>query len=1188
MPDALRVELLGPPRVWRGDQPVSLGSPRPTGLFTVLALRPGRPVPHDELVAALWEDTPPRGAAATLHTYVSGLRRALDPGRRRGADSPLATTPAGYVLRLDEDALDVAVFERACERGRGRHEAGDHREAAATLRAALDLWRGEPLAGVAGSFAEGNRTRLTELRLTAVENWAAAVLAGGGHAEVVAELTGLVREYPLREQLREPLMLALYRAGRQADALEVFADVRRTLDRELGVRPGPRLRRLRERVVARDPALDGRPADTEAPLSVLPGSVANALGRPGRAFVGRAAQVDRLREVVGEVAAGRGRAVWIEGEPGIGKSELLIEAFADAGHRGCQIAWGVADERRRGFPLQVFLDCFALDTGADPATVADRLLALVDRQCQRGPLVVVTDDLHHADEASLELWRRLCAAARQLPLLLVAATRPLPGDDRHARLRRGVDDHDGEVVLLGPLPESEVADLVRLAAGGAPGRRLAGLVARADGSPLFVAEMVASLVRSHGLVRRGAVVDLPESVEFDPPPSVLAAVRRRLAGLPERTLDVLRRAALLGVGFGVRDVAAVTGLGVAELVPVFEQAVAAGVIADGPDEPAFRHPALRQALYESIPEDQRPALHRLTARRLADAGAPVLRVAEQFAAASGDADDWLVTWLTRWHDPLANRAPAVALDLLERALRVCGQDDPRRERLELAHVRLLFRLDRLPVEAARAALERATEPDHVAETRHVLAASLYRRGRAGEAIAVITAAQDDPDVPDLWRVRDRHLLANFRRGGLDDLDGMRRQATEALRLAGDDDYLSAHAWQSLWLVHSVHRRHEEALAAVDNALARTRDSAELAGLRVDLLDNRMFTLQNLDRLDEAEESLQCARAVAAAHDLPSGLQVSAAVHHYWTGRWDQALAELDTVTEETSVITLNGLREPGPAALLLHGVAALIAARRGETGQAAAHLERAEDYGAASTSERESLDFLLAAQSLVAEQRGDLLEALRLLEPVLDPTYAQMMLRHQWLPGYVRLAMAAGDPSSAVRALVVCEEEAAKEVTPARAWAATLWCRGLIDGDPVPVLRAARHFRRAGRRLEFALAAEDAGGLLSGNGRTALSGAAFATAAQIFADLTARWDVERVQSRWGGRVRHAEGEGWAALTPLEVRIATLVAGGHSNPDIAGELVLPRRTVQAHVARVLDKLGTPSRAGVAGHVGRRST
>lgn len=1224
--DGVRVSVLGPVRAWLGETELALGPTRQRAVLGLLAARVNRLVSRHELIDGLWGDTPPASAVGSLHTYVSGLRRALGAER-----NVLVSQTSGYSLRLADGAVDADVFDRARSRARLLMDSGDHHAARVALEEALGLWRGEAYSGVPGPFAEAERRRLDELRLSTVEMRARTALELGAHREVVAELTALVGEHPWHESLWEVLMLALDRSGRHAEALQAFQEARRGLVDGLGVEPGPALRDLHQRIVTgmseppRAPELDSpahqQPVDAPGRLFSAPPRVATMLrdGVEADVFVGREEETSLLRDLVTDVLAGQGAPVWVEGEAGIGKSELLTVALADAARRGCQVGWAVADQPDSRFPLQVIMDCLDVNPTSpdrhraepavrlrsdpahggwglsDPVPVAvDRLLALVDRVCANGPLLLVIDDLHWADEASVLMWHRLVASTRQLPLLLVAATRPDPSRRELAQLRRGVETRHGHVLALEPLAVREAEELIRRVVGGRPDEVLREVARRTAGNPLYTREVAHALVRNQAVRVAEGVATVDRDAIDEVPSSLQGAVDRTLDSVSPAAQEVLRSAALLGVTFGVDALCAVTGRSALDLVGVLDEAVSATVLVEAGDELAFRHPYLRQALYEGIARPVRAALHRHAAEALAGVGAGVERVAEHLTAEPVPPDEWVVEWLVRHRAVVANRAPLIAVDLLRQVLDSPLPTRPQRAALLAALVKVLFRLERNPEREAESAIALTTDPDDAAEMRQLLAAMRHRHGDGASAIALLRESLLRPGLPEIWRTRHLSLLANFRRGDLADLDVAERTARQvrAESVAEGEPYPIAHASQTLWLIESIRRDHERALRHVDDALATVGNRPDLAELRFDLLDNKVFTLQNLDRLAEADHALRSARVVAAQHGLPAGLQVSTAVHEYWTGRWDEALVELDTVTEDGPAITFFGMREPGPAALLLHGVAALIAGRRDDRAGAAAHLRAAESYVPSTSAERESCDFYLVATALAAEQRGAPEEALRLLRPVLRPDFARMMLRHQWLPYAARLALDSGDREVALLALEVCEEEEAKEVHPARAHAAAAHCRGLVHGDPTAVLTAAGHYRLVGRPLELASALVDAGVLLAGAGGSPDEvTAAFHEAIELFDGLSARWDVqraERLMRTCGVRSDVPPGAGqpqwgWQALSPLEVRIARLVAEGLSNPDIAGELALPRRTVQSHVSRVLDKLRSPSRKAVAEHV-----
>jgi DNA-binding SARP family transcriptional activator/tetratricopeptide (TPR) repeat protein len=1122
---ALRVSVLGPVRAWVDDREVLLGPARRRTVFAVLAAHANRVVGRDELTQAVWGTSAPATAAGNVYTYVSGLRRSLEPERPRwSAAGVLSSAPTGYSLRLAAGALDAERFVQLRTESAGLAEHGEIDMAITRLDEALALWHGDAYAGLAGQFVELDRQRLTELRLSTVEQRARLILEVGDDDSLVAELTALVRDYPLREPLHELLMRALHRAGRHAEALEAFRDGRRTLVRELGVEPGAALRELHQRILK----------DSATPPALASAVIPPQAGTDRRPYVGRRAETDLLARLLRGVADGRGATVWIEGEPGIGKSELLAVSFGAATTLGCQLAWGVADELGRRVPLQVLTEALGLDpaspdprlaalaaglhddpTASDqrgPAVAVDRLLAYVRSTCAAAPLVLVVDDMQWADEISLLVWERLIALTRRLPLLLVAAARPEPNGRELARLRRGVEARNGHVLSLAPLPEAEVEELFGRALGALPGDTLRSLAARTGGNPLYARAMVTGLLRRQAVQVAGGVAEVDPAAAAEAPRSLIAAVRATLDFLSDDTKEMLRLAALLGVGFAITDVAAVTGRSPFDLMGNLDEAVAGNVVVDAGAELAFRHPFLRQALIESVPAALRPALHRRAAEALASAGSPAVRVAEQLVAETPIVDGWLVDWLVQNRGEIARRAPQIAGDLLRLALEAC--DPARRELLLVALVRLDFRRDRYPMAEAREALDVATDPADRADMRQLLAAMMFRQGDVAGAITLLREAVDDPAVPEIWRTRHRVLLANFRRGSLDDLDQAERAAREiyAEATVASQPYEAAFAQQTLWLTGSIRRDHDRALRHIELALSIVRERPELASMCFDLLDNKMFSLQNLDRLDDAEVTLSEAAEFAARHDLPASLQVATAVQAYWRGRWDDALAQVSAVTDDGPGITFHGMREPGAVLMLLHGVGALAAGHRDTRDVALGHLVAAEALPA-TAAERESCDFLIVAQALAAEQQDRPGEALTQLAPLLQPGYAPMMLRHQWLPDVIRLALSAGRRDVAERAMEICAEEAAKEVRPARAYAADARCRALMTGDVGLARPAVAHYRQVGRVPELAATLEDTAALAAGGGRIDEAIAAGREALDLFNRLGAAWDVGRARRR---------------------------------------------------------------------------
>ena len=284
--------ILGPLQVLRSGRVVPLGGPRQRAVLALLLLEANRAVSMDRLAEDVWGGQPPEGWVTTLQTYVFHLRRAVEPDRARGdGGGVLVTRDRGYLLHVDREHLDAALFQDGFTAGRAALQAGQYAEAAVTLRRALDLWRGPVLADLADyAFIQREAVRLEELRLAAVEARIDADLALGRHDELTAELEQLAADHPLRERLHGQLMLALYRCGRQAHALAAYRHVRDLLAGELGVDPGEPLRRLHASILAHDQALDwdgGRQAPVEAHPAEAAPVPSPARASPRRPAAGR-------------------------------------------------------------------------------------------------------------------------------------------------------------------------------------------------------------------------------------------------------------------------------------------------------------------------------------------------------------------------------------------------------------------------------------------------------------------------------------------------------------------------------------------------------------------------------------------------------------------------------------------------------------------------------------------------------------------------------------------------------------------------------------------------------------------------------------------------------------------------------------------------------------------------------------
>jgi predicted ATPase/DNA-binding SARP family transcriptional activator len=376
----MRFQILGPFAVRDGQgHELALGGPKQRAVLAILLLQAGQVVATERLIDELWGESPPRSAANTLQVYVSNLRKAL-------GDGVLTTRPAGYQLEPSAVELDAEEFSDLVTEARRALKGGDPASAHRLLVRALGLWRGAPLAEFAyEQFAQGEIARLEEARITASEDRIDALLAIGGDAGLVADLERLIRDHPLRERLRGQLMLALYRSGRQADALEAYREARQRLVDELGIEPGEELRSLQAAILNQDPSLvvPTPPTDASdaADLGVLP--------RRARPVIGREVE---LRELASLLTDPDVSLLTLTGTGGLGKTTLALEAARNARSAfpdGVTVIWlasAVDDQQVVGE--------FARVLGITPAPEEPTLDALV-RVLRGQERLLIVDNFEH-------------------------------------------------------------------------------------------------------------------------------------------------------------------------------------------------------------------------------------------------------------------------------------------------------------------------------------------------------------------------------------------------------------------------------------------------------------------------------------------------------------------------------------------------------------------------------------------------------------------------------------------------------------------------------------------------------------------------------------------------------------------------------------------------------------------------
>ncbi|GGP73088.1 AfsR/SARP family transcriptional regulator [Streptomyces abikoensis] len=400
----LRFHVLGPVRADRDGQPLPLGSPQERATLAILLLRDGRSLTAPELVDALWGDDPPHRAMDTLRAYVTRLRAVLEPGRPfRGRAKVLVSTGGGYAVRVPPGSLDATVFEEHLAAAATARANGDAAGAYARLTAALALWEGTALAGLTGPYAERERERLTELRATAREDHYDCALALGRHAESVAGLRALAAEQPPREKPRALLMLALHRAGRQAEALAVFSEAERLLPDG----PGPGLVRLRERILAGDPALAAPAVSGAGPASSDGWGSAGAppaldlLPPEPVGFTGRETLTGEVRAALAE-----GDVVVLTGPGGTGKTALAthtaraVRAAYPDGLLHVDLRGTDPEPVDTGAALAGLLHALGVTDAALPDDV-ERRAALYRSLLADRRVLVVLDDAHDTAQARL-------------------------------------------------------------------------------------------------------------------------------------------------------------------------------------------------------------------------------------------------------------------------------------------------------------------------------------------------------------------------------------------------------------------------------------------------------------------------------------------------------------------------------------------------------------------------------------------------------------------------------------------------------------------------------------------------------------------------------------------------------------------------------------------------------------------
>lgn len=642
--------VLGPLEARRCDGLVELGPPKQKAVLAALLISANQVVSLDRLTEMLWGADVPARAHGSIQAYIHNLRKVLEPGRPvRSQAQVLVTQPPGYVLQVEPDALDASKFEMLSAQGHRLLAQAHPAAAKGHLTEALALWRGPALAEFAfEQFAQPEAARLEQVRATVHEDLLEAELALGNHAAVIGDVTVAVGEHPLRERLWSLLMLALYRSGRQGEALRAFAMARHTLAEELGIDPSPALRALEAAILAQSPELDyyrpeawsGEPPSLNAASNHVVSQV--PISAP---LVGRENELRRIMAALSQAQTGHGGVVLISGEAGIGKTRLAEEVATDAEGNDHLVVWGRAYEREGAPACWLWIQVAGeMVRRAEPhrleAALAGRAKVLrsvlpntddevvfegdndtiafspwmPDPPAQSpsarfaffeamtgflidlagdGLVVVVLEDLQWADQLSLELLEHMASRLQASHVLVVATCRP---PENH--LEMPLTETVGALVRLpifdwielDGLTGPEVGRLVAQTGARASPAQVSDIHARTDGNPFFVFNF-ARLLASRDVSRPYLAGLIPSSIR--------AAIQRRLSRLPVQTHDLLVVAAAMGRDFDIRKVAAATRVNLDDAVNCLQPAVFGGIITEDAVSPGtyrFCHGLVRDTL----------------------------------------------------------------------------------------------------------------------------------------------------------------------------------------------------------------------------------------------------------------------------------------------------------------------------------------------------------------------------------------------------------------------------------------------------------------------------------------------------------------------------------------------------------------------------------------------------------------
>jgi DNA-binding SARP family transcriptional activator/tetratricopeptide (TPR) repeat protein len=1000
----MEFRVLGPIELWSAGQRQDLGPARARCILAVLLLTPRTIVPVETLIDRLWDTRPPPKARESLSVYLARLRASL---RQAVGDSVLLVGRAqGYVLEVDPEAVDLHQFRRLRRQADALSASGDYDHAAALLREADGLWRGEALAGIRGDWIARMRDGLEEERRAAILERVGCELARGRHTDLIGELRRLLAQYPLDETLVAHQMTALYGSGRPADALSLYRETRRRLVDEQGTEPGPVLSELHQRILGRDPGLAVRPAGQRP----APAAPPDTLPPEAPEFVGRR---EELGVLTGEHGSVPGIAV-IEGMPGVGKTALAV--------RAARLMSGNYPDGT------LYLDLHSGDPGSpslDPAEALHRLLRMMS-----GPATQIPNAI--GDRVAL--WRAQLSRRRAIVILDDAARpdqiRPLLPAPGQCRLlittrRRLADVGDVYTLTLDVLAEGDAATLFRQIAGEDRTReadQVAKVVRLCGRLPLAI-QLTASRVAQDPQL---SLTDLVEELSQSPArlggssaacPEVMSAFDlsyhalepdqqrffRRLGASPCASVSLPAAAALDGRTPAEAEKALVTLLDYHLLTQApngqfrFHDLIRgyAAVRAARDDPEAEQRQAIGRLLdyYLHIADHADRVLHPFRHRQPVAATQPP--AASPPVATEEDAASWLES---EWCNIL-------------QAAQHAGRHEWKQKCADLTHVLADFMEIRTYWNEAIAAHTLALEacrdladPARIAQASLALSAVHQQSGRyeaarqsAEEAAAICRSLADPKGEADALdqlglvhqrTARSREALAYFREAWLLYLGaGDQRGVANAL----------GHSGIACWHLG----RYPEATDHLSRALSLYCDVGDRRG-EAKTLNNlgriHLYRGYHRDALDAYQRSLQIFREIGGAQHEAIVHHNIGSVHHY-KGSFEEGLAacrqalaiyrSIGDLLDEADVLNDIGAIYQSAAcydeALVHHDKARLIAEEIGNLSQQLIAIRNIADIQRCSGQYGKAFDHYHAALRL-AREIGDLYEEGKILEGIAEST----------------------------------------------------------------------------------------------------------------------------------------------------------------------------------------------------------